>query len=106
MGQQQKQGHISVNEPAFYARDESLAARFPEFGAEFHHRQRQAVHHGLMTQIAAAHPSYRAAARLAARWMSAHLLSNHVAQEAVELLVGAAYCPGSSLDAPGRALKQ
>ena len=48
-------------------RDAAVAARDETFALEYHRRQRQAVHHGLMLQLSAAHPSFRAAAQLASR---------------------------------------
>lgn len=36
------------------------------------------------------------------RWISAQLMSNHVAPEAVELITAAAYCPDSVHEAPGK----
>ena len=69
--------------------------------AGFLARQRQSVHHGLVSQLAGGHPFFRHTARLASRWVSAHLLSNHVPQEAVELIAAAAYCSGTGLDPPG-----
>ena len=83
-------------------RDEALAAKDPVASARFLHRQRQSVHHGLVSQLAGGHPSFRHAARLASRWVSAHLLSNHVSQEVVELIVAAVfYCSGTGLEPPG-----
>ena len=61
-------------------------------------------HHGFISQVSAVQPAFRGTARLAARWISAHLLSNHIAAEAVELLVAAVFSPGTGLDPPGVAL--
>eukprot|EP00198_Chlamydomonas_reinhardtii_P001268 XP_001690603.1 predicted protein [Chlamydomonas reinhardtii] len=48
-------------------------------------------HHGLISQVAGANASYAPAARLAGRWVAAHMMSNHVSPQAVELLVAAAF---------------
>ncbi|KAG2440710.1 hypothetical protein HXX76_003567 [Chlamydomonas incerta] len=48
-------------------------------------------HHGLVSQVAGANASYAPAARLAGRWVAAHMMSNHVSPQAVELLVAAAF---------------
>lgn len=48
-------------------------------------------HHGLVSHVAGANCAYAPAARLAQRWLAAHLMSNHVAPAAAELLVAAAF---------------
>ncbi|KAG2441964.1 hypothetical protein HYH02_009758 [Chlamydomonas schloesseri] len=48
-------------------------------------------HHGLVSQVAGANAAYAPAARLAGRWVAAHMMSNHVSAQAVELLVAAAF---------------
>jgi U3 small nucleolar RNA-associated protein 22 len=48
-------------------------------------------HAGLVSGVAGENPSFAPAARLAARWVAAHCLSGALSQEAVELLVVAAY---------------
>lgn len=50
-------------------------------------------HHGLVSGVAGANPSFAPAVRLAQRWLAAHMLGNHFSVEAVELLVVAAFSP-------------
>lgn len=51
----------------------------------------QVAHHGLMSAFVGEHPSAARACRFAKRWISSQMLSYHVADEAVELIVAAAY---------------
>jgi hypothetical protein len=44
-------------------------------------------HHGCMTNLLGEHPCAAEACRLAKRWTSAQMLSFHVPDEAVELMV-------------------
>jgi hypothetical protein len=55
------------------------------------HQRLQVAHHGLMTAFIGENPSAARACRLAKRWVSAQMLSYHVSDEAVELIVAAAY---------------
>ncbi|KAG2496823.1 hypothetical protein HYH03_005229 [Edaphochlamys debaryana] len=48
-------------------------------------------HHGLVSYVAGANASYGPAARLAGRWLAAHMMSYHVGPQTVELLMAAAY---------------
>ena len=85
-----------------------MAARLAQEGqgnaAAMHaRRQRQAQLHGLLSGMAAEHPAFPATARLADRWVAAHLMSNQICHEAVELLVAAAFLPESGLPPPGAA---
>ncbi|GFR51741.1 hypothetical protein Agub_g14187 [Astrephomene gubernaculifera] len=48
-------------------------------------------HHGLIALVGGANAAYAPAARLAGRWVAAHMMSNHVTPQAVELLVAAAF---------------
>ena len=63
----------------------------------------RAQHHGLVTGIAGQNPAFSPAARLAVRWVGAHMLAGvHLTVEAVELVVAAAFLPGTAaLPAPG-----
>lgn len=65
-------------------------------------RQR-AQHHGLVTGIAGHNLAFSPAARLAVRWVAAHMMAGvHLPVEAVELVVAAAFLPGTAaLSAPG-----
>jgi len=58
-------------------------------------------HHGLVSAVGGANPAFAPAARLAKRWVGAHLLSNHLCDEAVELLVAAAFSGPAVMSAPG-----
>ncbi len=58
-------------------------------------------HHGLVQRVAGGNAAYAPACRLAKRWVAAHLLSNHVRDEAVELLVAAAFAAPGPLGPPG-----
>ncbi|KAL6767157.1 hypothetical protein ACKKBG_A38825 [Auxenochlorella protothecoides x Auxenochlorella symbiontica] len=48
-------------------------------------------HQGFVGGLAAEHPAFTPAVRLAKAWVARHLLSNHLGEEAVELLVAAAF---------------
>lgn len=51
----------------------------------------------ILQAVGGANPAYAPTVRIAQRWLGAHLLSNHFADEAVELLVAAAFtCPSAS----------
>jgi U3 small nucleolar RNA-associated protein 22 len=61
-----------------------------------------ATHHALLHGVYTSHPSSSATVRMAKRWLSTHLLSDHVPLEAVELMVANVYTDRSScLDPPG-----
>ena len=51
----------------------------------------RAWHQGAVSGVAGVIPAFGAAVRLAKRWVGAHLLSPHLAEEAVELMVAAAF---------------
>jgi hypothetical protein len=51
----------------------------------------QVAHHGLMSAFVGEHPSAARACRLAKRWISSQMLSYQILDEAVELIVAAAY---------------
>ena len=61
-----------------------------------------ARHHGMMAALAGAAPAFPAAAQLAGRWLAAQMLSNQLRQEALELLVAAAFLPERGLPVPGQ----
>eukprot|EP00798_Chlamydomonas_sp_ICE-L_P031575 gene31575-6769_t len=57
-------------------------------------------HHGLISLIGGANPAYAPSVRLARRWVGAHMLSNSVCGEAVELMVAAAFITPGPLGQP------
>ena len=62
----------------------------------------RAQHHGLIAGLGGENPAFSLAARLAVRWVAAHLcLGCHVAPEAVELMVAAAFAPTPGAPPPG-----
>ena len=87
-------------------RDEIMAAR-----ADTESTQRslsrllsqRAQHHGLVTGIAGQNPAFSLAARLAVRWVCAHMMAGvHLPVEAIELMLAAAFLPGvTPVAAPG-----
>ena len=81
------------------SRDRAVAQKDRDFAAVHNDRQNRLKHHGMMTQLAGLHPTLRATAELALRWTASQLMSNHVPQEATELIVAAAYV--SPTGAPG-----
>lgn len=48
-------------------------------------------HHGLVASVTGGNPSVAPTARLAKRWVACHMMSNHICEEALELLVVAAF---------------
>ena len=66
----------------------------------------RAQHHGLISGVAGQNPAFPMAARLAVRWVAAHMLAGvHVPVEAVELMVAAAFLPEASvMPPPGKSL--
>ncbi|GAB4820593.1 hypothetical protein N2152v2_007639 [Parachlorella kessleri] len=55
----------------------------------------RAWHQGAIASVAGANPAFEPTARLAQRWVGAHLLSPHLSPEAVELLVAHCFAAGS-----------
>lgn len=51
----------------------------------------QIAHHGLISAFVGENPSAARACRFAKRWISSQMLSYHIADEPVELIVAAAY---------------
>ena len=68
----------------------------------------RAQHHGLVSGITGQNPSFSLAARLAVRWVAAHMMAGvHLPVEAIELMLAAAFLPGVTPGAaPGRAPSQ
>lgn len=101
----QKAGSVSIK-CDWFCRDEIMAAR-----ADTESSQRsvsrllsqRAQHHGVVSGISGQNPAFSPAARLAVRWTAAHLMAGvHLPVEAVELVVAAAFLPGTAaLPAPG-----
>jgi U3 small nucleolar RNA-associated protein 22 len=60
-------------------------------------------HHGLIAGVANANPAFAPSVRLAQRWLGAHMLSNHLAPEAIELIAAAAFVGPSGGPAGGPA---
>ena len=91
----------------------SLAVHHPREGAILRRAGRHAeaaalardllyrpMHHALVGSLCAQHYAYSRAARLAKRWLAAHMFSGHVADEAVELLVARCFAQPSPLLPP------
>ncbi|GIL57828.1 hypothetical protein Vafri_13058 [Volvox africanus] len=57
-------------------------------------------HHGLVSLVAGSNSAFAPAARLAARWVAAHMMSNHLSHQTIELLVAAAFSGAGSPAAP------
>ncbi|KAL3811309.1 hypothetical protein ACHAXA_005395 [Cyclostephanos tholiformis] len=57
---------------------------------------RGAMHHSLIHAIHTRHPSASSVVRLAQRWVAAHMLSDMIPQEAIELMVASIYTSGKS----------
>ncbi|GLI63249.1 hypothetical protein VaNZ11_006146 [Volvox africanus] len=57
-------------------------------------------HHGLVSLVAGSNSAFAPAARLAARWVAAHMMSNHLNPQTIELLVAAAFSGAGSSVAP------
>ena len=94
--------------PLPLCRDEAMAAKAAQAPAAQQSTEsgplpRRAQHHGLIAGLGGENPAFSLAARLAVRWVAAHLcLGCHVAPEAVELIVAAAYAPTPGAPPPGR----
>ncbi|KAL3158789.1 hypothetical protein ABBQ32_011516 [Trebouxia sp. C0010 RCD-2024] len=90
----------------FSNRDEIMAARSDSESSQrsvSRLLRQRAQHHGLVTGIAGHNLAFSPAARLAVRWVAAHMMAGvHLPVEAVELVVAAAFLPGTAaLSAPG-----
>ena len=64
----------------------------------------RAQHHGLVTGIAGQNPTFSLAARLAVRWVAAHMMAGvYLPVEAIELMLAAAFLPEvTPVAAPGK----
>ncbi len=56
------------------------------------------MHHSLIHAVHTRHPSASSVARLAQRWVAAHMLSDMIPQEAIELIVAKLYTESSMND--------
>ena len=61
-------------------------------------------HHGLIASLEGTHAAYGPSVRLAKRWLGSQLMGSQVSEEAVELLVGAAFCGTSAAPPPASRL--
>ena len=64
--------------------------------------RRRARHHAMLAALCGAAPAFPAAAQLAARWLAAHLLSNHVTEPISELLTAAVFSDEKTVPIPGK----
>ena len=64
----------------------------------------RAQHHGLVSGIAGQNPAFSVAARLAVRWVAAHMMADvHLPVETIELMLAAAFLPWvTPVAAPGK----
>ena len=62
---------------------------------------RRLKHHALIATAVDVYPAMATTVRLFVRWLGAQLLSNHVCDEAAELIVAAAFAGPSPLPVPG-----
>jgi U3 small nucleolar RNA-associated protein 22 len=64
-----------------------------------------ASHHSMIHAVHTSHPSSGAVVRMMKRWLAAHMLSDLIPLEVVDLLVAKVYCDHDSpMDAPGTAM--
>lgn len=56
------------------------------------------MHHSLIHSVHTRYPSASSVVRLAQRWVAAHMLSDMIPQEAIELLVAKIYTESSTND--------
>ena len=104
-------GSVTLQTPLIAAlalcRDEAMAAKAAQAPAALQSTEspplpQRAQHHGLIAGLAGENPAFSLAGRLAVRWVAAHLcLGCHVAPEAVELIVAAAFEHTPGAPAPG-----
>jgi U3 small nucleolar RNA-associated protein 22 len=90
------------------SRDEAMLAK-EESGLTSYDPRRHAIvsswHHGLISAVASVNPAFAPATRLAKRWVGSQLLSNHLCDEAIELLMVSAFTsPSPTPTAPGSRL--
>ena len=62
----------------------------------------RAQHHGVVSGVGGQNPAFSMAARLAARWVAAHMMRGgpHLPVEAIELMVVAAFLPTAAATPP------
>ncbi|CAI5527771.1 unnamed protein product [Closterium sp. Naga37s-1] len=65
----------------------SPIATLPLSSSSFSETHRTLQHHSTLNGLTGRHPTFGPIARLAKRWVAAHLFSSHLKEEAVELLV-------------------
>ena len=65
--------------------------------------RRRARHHAMLAALSGSAPAFPAAAKLASRWLAAHMLSNHITEPITELLTAAVFSADQSR-LPGRDL--
>ena len=63
---------------------------------------RRAKHHAMLAALSGTAPAFPAAAQLASRWVSAHMLSNHITEPMSELLTAAGFSAGRAAVIPGK----
>ncbi len=80
---------------------EAMLARAAEHAA----LRRGAKHHAMLAALSGSAPAFPAAAQLASRWVSAHMLSNHITEPMSELLTAAAFSADRAALIPGTLLK-
>lgn len=76
---------------------EAMLARTAEHAA----LRRSAKHHAMLAALSGAAPAFPAAAQLASRWVSVHMLSNHITEPMSELLTAAAFAADRAALIPG-----
>ena len=66
----------------------------------------RAQHHGVVSGVAGQNPAFSMAARLAVRWVAAHMMAGiHLPVEAIELIMTAAFLPTTAaVSPPGKLL--
>ena len=63
---------------------------------------RRAKHHAMLAALSGTAPAFPAAAQLASRWVSAHMLSNHITEPMSELLTAAGFSADRAAVMPGK----
>lgn len=57
-------------------------------------------HHGLVATLEGQHAAFGPSCRLAKRWLGCQLMGSQLSEEAVELMVGAAFCGPAKVPPP------
>ncbi|KAI8473415.1 MAG: Nrap protein [Monoraphidium minutum] len=91
-------------------RDAAMHAKAAAAGPHAHHHHAAAHspprvlvlswHHGLIAALEGQHPAYGPTVRLAKRWLGGQLMGSQLGGEAVELIVGAAFCGPAAAPPP------